>query len=105
MTQRRQRQLITVRSFNRGVGTLSVALARFRVGQTTSPEVGTKPAIPQRSASETHGARPSRSIARNRRERVNFLFSTAIADAPRERALWQCRMGFTRPGIRTFRLA
>src|SRR5580704_11535981 len=30
-----------------GVGALSVALARFRVGQTVSPEVGTKPAIPK----------------------------------------------------------
>src|SRR6266478_3052369 len=59
MPQRRQRQcdarFITVRSYSRGVGALSVALARFRVGQSPSPEVGTKPAI-------SEGSRPKPTV-------------------------------------------
>src|SRR5580704_272368 len=74
-----------------GVGALSVALARFRVGQTVSPEVGTKPAIPQGPRRKLQSARPDRAIPGKRRERVDYLFSTAIADAAKEKVLRQRR--------------
>lgn len=79
----------------------SVALARVRVNETASPEVGTEPAIFQKVATRTTGARPSRAIAGNGRTRVKFLFSTAIADAAKEKSPPATPEGFSSPKIRT----
>jgi hypothetical protein len=101
MTQRRQRQLITVRSLAEAFGALSVALVRVRVSETTSPEVGRNRRFPKEVSPQTNGARPSRAIAGNGRERVNFLFSTAIADAAKEKSLPAKPERFSGPEIRT----
>lgn len=61
-----------------------MALARFREGQTASPEVGTKPAISEDPRKKTHRARPGAAIAGKATERVEFLFSTAIPDAAKK---------------------
>jgi hypothetical protein len=52
----------------------------IRVGQTASPEVGTKPAISKGLRRKMESARPGRAIPENEREEMEFLFSTAIAD-------------------------
>jgi len=49
----------------------------------------------KRSAPETHGVRPSAAIPGIARERVNFLFSTAIPDAlKKKKALRKAPEGF-----------
>jgi hypothetical protein len=47
------------------------------------------------SAAQIHGTRPGRAIPGNAKERVDFLFSTAIADVPKKKeALRQRRRAF-----------
>src|ERR1700737_4028146 len=57
----------------------------FRVGQTASPEAGTKPAIPNAPRGKTQSARLGRAIPGNPRERVDFLFLTVIADVTKKK--------------------